>query len=194
MPATDANPPAPPAGQAVEIPPLKLCPVCRYSLEGLPRAHRCPECGLAYDEFSFASYPRSLWWYAWPALILMAPQWVNMFNLLRFGRWWGIALLSILIVGIAFLVVAYRRRPFVAATPGGLMIRCWLRVRTYSWDSVLRTVRTTIRPRQLSVTFRDQRGIALGHLIRLPDYDPLEAAIRHYREQSERFSCTEPGA
>lgn len=194
MPATDANSSAPPVAKPVEIPPLALCPVCRYSLEGLPRTHRCPECGLAYDEFSFASYPRNLWWYMGPVLILMAPQSVEWLGLFRFHRWVIVFPFALLVAGGTFIVVSYRRQPFVAATPGGLMIRRWLRVRRYSWDSVLRTVRTTIRPRQLSVTFRDQRCMALGHLIRPSDYDPLEAAIRHYREQSEQRSRTEPGA
>lgn len=31
---------------------LKQCPHCDYPLAGLPAAHRCPECGLGYDEFS----------------------------------------------------------------------------------------------------------------------------------------------
>lgn len=31
---------------------LSVCPVCDYPLDGLPGPHRCPECGLAYDEQS----------------------------------------------------------------------------------------------------------------------------------------------
>lgn len=30
--------------------PITECPICRYSLEGLPRDHQCPECGFEYDE------------------------------------------------------------------------------------------------------------------------------------------------
>lgn len=29
--------------------PLDTCPLCGYSLRGLPTDHKCPECGLAYD-------------------------------------------------------------------------------------------------------------------------------------------------
>jgi hypothetical protein len=35
------------AGEALEV-----CPICRYSLRGLPAAHRCPECGFGYDEYT----------------------------------------------------------------------------------------------------------------------------------------------
>ena len=31
---------------------IDRCPQCGYSLAGLPSNHRCPECGLAYDEDS----------------------------------------------------------------------------------------------------------------------------------------------
>ena len=32
---------------------LKRCPECDYDLGGLPHAHNCPECGIAYDENIF---------------------------------------------------------------------------------------------------------------------------------------------
>jgi hypothetical protein len=43
------------------LPRLRACPVCAYPLEGLPQRHRCPECGLEYDEHScvWASPPLS---------------------------------------------------------------------------------------------------------------------------------------
>lgn len=31
---------------------LEQCPACTYSLQGLPLNHRCPECGLPYDQHS----------------------------------------------------------------------------------------------------------------------------------------------
>lgn len=30
--------------------PITECPVCRYSLDGLPRNYHCPECGFEYEE------------------------------------------------------------------------------------------------------------------------------------------------
>lgn len=33
-------------------PSMRFCPRCAYSLKGLPAVHRCPECGLRYDEHS----------------------------------------------------------------------------------------------------------------------------------------------
>lgn len=44
---------------------LGKCPVCRYSLQGLPAAHRCPECGFAYDENTTVwrpLKPRAIFW------------------------------------------------------------------------------------------------------------------------------------
>lgn len=43
---------------------IPLCPVCGYSLQGLPEDHQCPKCGLRYDaesEIYFHVNPRVLW-------------------------------------------------------------------------------------------------------------------------------------
>ena len=44
------TPPPIPASLASLLGPLRHCPHCRYDLTGLPRNHRCPECGQPYDE------------------------------------------------------------------------------------------------------------------------------------------------
>lgn len=40
-------PPPPPASRS-----SLWCPVCRYTLHGLPSTHRCPECGFEYDPYT----------------------------------------------------------------------------------------------------------------------------------------------
>lgn len=55
------------------------CPHCGYSLDALPPPHRCPECGLYYDEHARlwrAAAPRSRFWLyiehlTMPALLLL---------------------------------------------------------------------------------------------------------------------------
>ena len=37
---------------------LNRCPICRYSLRGLPVEHKCPECGFEYDQETSVFYPR----------------------------------------------------------------------------------------------------------------------------------------
>lgn len=41
---------------------IESCPVCRYSLRGLPAEGRCPECSFAYDETTFVVRQDRLGW------------------------------------------------------------------------------------------------------------------------------------
>lgn len=41
------------------------CPICSYSLSGLPTRHRCPECGFEYDENTLCFVP----WGKAPAIL-----------------------------------------------------------------------------------------------------------------------------
>jgi len=47
--------------------PLTHCPVCKYDLTGLPKNHRCPECGFEYDETMLVWYARRPSW--WGAIV-----------------------------------------------------------------------------------------------------------------------------
>lgn len=37
---------------------ITRCPICRYSLEGLPEKYHCPECGFEYDKQGIQFDPR----------------------------------------------------------------------------------------------------------------------------------------
>lgn len=57
-------------------PTLTHCPVCRYSLTGLPRNHRCPECGFEYDQTTVVwrppVFPRWFLFMIWMFLFALA--------------------------------------------------------------------------------------------------------------------------
>ncbi len=44
--------------------PIEVCPMCNYSLAGLPRDYQCPECGFLYDQSMRIWRGRSVWVYA----------------------------------------------------------------------------------------------------------------------------------
>lgn len=44
---------------------ITKCPVCRYDLTGLPKNHRCPECGFEYNETMMVWLTRASGWTKW---------------------------------------------------------------------------------------------------------------------------------
>ena len=52
------------------------CPICRYTLAGLPEKHRCPECGFEYNKDATAFFPPPrgrVWWVGfYGAIVIVA--------------------------------------------------------------------------------------------------------------------------
>ncbi len=123
---------------------LTECPACHYDLTGLPKTHRCPECGFEYDETMRVLWTpdrRARWLFVIEIILLalFAPQFVAL-SLKGFDGWQaycGVAWL----VGVAFYVPllwrARRTRAFVLVGAEGLCYRAWLsRVERIPWQSV----------------------------------------------------------
>jgi hypothetical protein len=122
--------------------PLTHCPMCAYSLTGLPEDHVCPECGFDVGAVLFHSETPPM---RWPILMV-----------------WGIGVFA---VGLAFLISTPRNpgeteevlwiagiwclvnlglyvlcskvRPFVAVTPDGVTFRRALgKVHSLRWEEL----------------------------------------------------------
>ena len=93
----------------------KLCPQCDYDLQNLPAAHRCPECGLQYDDqtlvwvvdakgqraFELAMLWQGVIWFSiylfqwifsvgpgkWLTMMLLPSVFFALFAASRYGRW-----------------------------------------------------------------------------------------------------------
>lgn len=107
---------------------LPECPVCAYSLHGLPRKHRCPECGFAYDHSTCVWQERGRGRFAGLSVIL--------FGLLAVGYVLALhefdagsakmvlAALMIAIVGLGAVrnVITFVHRAYVAVVPDGVRL------------------------------------------------------------------------
>ncbi len=68
--------------------PLTTCPKCTYALTGLPSAHRCPECGFEFDEYSWVwKAPKEKWNRARRRAITLHSIVVAIFSLAIFSNW-----------------------------------------------------------------------------------------------------------
>ncbi len=121
---------------------INQCPHCKYSLEGLPDIHRCPECGLDYNkncEVFQASYPFLIF-----RLILSC---MVSFVLLNIWPWISsdYRIFFVVVLGLLWLKVLWGsyhvvldiRFPKVVVTPNGLIvIKRYGELTQYSWNEI----------------------------------------------------------
>ncbi len=138
--------------------PISKCPVCRYDLTGLPRTHRCPECGFEYDE------SMRIWWISGPSkgfwivtILLLVSIFcffslavLGMISLSRRGSFWlsanilGAVISRTILAALAAIVgslgtqFAFRYwRPFVIVAKDSLQIRYFYWRKKLAWDDIV---------------------------------------------------------
>lgn len=130
------------AAAAPDVLLLHQCPVCAYSLEGLPVEHRCPECGLRFDRRwhvfggTLAMTPASV---KVKAAVLFAAIAVLSFDLYLLTRGGRFALFAFQVtLPVVFMLLAFYRRPsrWLAITPAGLRLyRGRKLLEEFPWDT-----------------------------------------------------------
>lgn len=150
--------------------PITKCPVCRYDLTGLPKNHRCPECGFEYDETMrvWLGHRLPVWAWILPAayslsavafafLLLSRSPRLSMLGHWEMARYTLFAVLWIVVLRVR------RSRVFIIVGKGGL---CWRsifgKIRQKRWPDIV------VESWQGGV-FDSNEGIA-GRRLRVPLY------------------------
>lgn len=102
---------------------IDSCPVCRYSLTGLPDEHVCPECGFAYERDAILVEEHSYTWKSYAAVACVPILFVVCISLLS-GRLGGLLPASFMIPTSLVAGLWRARRPKNA----GLVSRTSLRI------------------------------------------------------------------
>ncbi|MCA9255464.1 MAG: hypothetical protein KDA33_07490 [Phycisphaerales bacterium] len=134
------------------VSPDERCLQCRYSLEGLPSAHQCPECGLAFDAETIVfrrSFTKSLLFDYAP--VAVSPELLLIVMIVGLG--YGLTALLIaglILAGAIFLYHLHRFRSvgprLVALTKDAVVARLWRgEVRRMTYDEIA-FARITVNP------------------------------------------------
>lgn len=164
---------------------LNDCPRCNYNLRGLPAHHRCPECGLEYDEHTRIWRPAKPW-PAYTALIgvgsgvlINAGQSLRAILLGQPVGLWRVAFLAgcVLSFGyVAWKIAAAHRRGFVIALcPCGIFVRNAFESAEIPWLIVVRLNQSS---QQVSLIRSRGAPIDLSLFLRTPhDVDAFRRAL-----------------
>lgn len=153
-------------------PPLTRCPVCNYSLAGIPPTHNCPECGYEFDEATLIFRPTR----RWGPISKSALAWIIGIYLL------GIPLLSpliatlppramkpaallLLVTFVALIVVSLLpllgKKRFASIGPSKLIIRTSGPLIELSYDDISTVALDDLPP---SITRSGGEPISLSHM------------------------------
>ena len=190
---------------------IERCPVCRYSLQGLPAVHRCPECGFVYDE------SMTIWVATSRLRQLLLPKNLSetmqtlifgiaslVWTVLSFSRF-ALFLLFMFLASLAhtlIVMIQFRQRPFVAISRTGISLRGDTpEVVTIPWSRLVRvdTVKIGSSLWNVSIICRDPAethaldSILYRHAIRESFLAEVDKAIVAYHDQCNESPDRIPG-